>query len=176
MRPQFFIQHVQHIGDGQIFGVIDRLFEITPEILQQRGPVKRAGRHFVKLGFQLCGKIIFDIAVKEITKKRRDQPAAILGNEPGTIFADIITVLQDLNDRCVSRGPTNPQLFHPLDKARIRKARRWLGEMLFWGYLFCRNLVAFGHLRQQTTIIVFIVGFAAFLAIGGAVTAFLIYQ
>ena len=52
-------------------------------------------------------------------------------NEPFAIFDDITSLLEDLQNAGIGRGPANAKFFQAFDKACISEAGWWLGEMLF---------------------------------------------
>src|SRR3546814_6651602 len=76
--------------------------------------------------------------------------------------SDLIgAVLQDLDDRGIGRRAADPQFFQPLDEARLRKARRRLGEMLLGIDALFGRLVALTQPRQALAVFIRGVGLLA---------------
>src|SRR3546814_16415825 len=94
------------------------------------------------------------IFLEEALEERRQQPARFLGEEAVLLDSHIGAVLQDLDDRGIGRRAADPQFFQPLDEARLRKARRRVGEMLLGlDALFCR-LVALPPPQQALDVFI----------------------
>ena len=71
-RIQRAIERGQHLADRQILGAIDRSREIPPEVPQHLFPIDAPARHVVELVFEVCGKIVLDVALEEVRQKCRD--------------------------------------------------------------------------------------------------------
>src|SRR3546814_2487332 len=82
----------------------------------------------------------------------RQQPARFLGEEAVLLDSHIGAVLQDLDDRGIGRRAADPQFFQPLDEARLRKARRRLGEMLLGIHALFGRLVPLTPPRQALAV------------------------
>src|SRR3546814_13911836 len=91
----------------------------------------------------------------------RQQPARFLGEEAVLLDSHIGAVLQDLDDRGIGRRAADPQFFQPLDEARLRTARRRLGEMLLGIYALFGLLFAPTQPRQAIAVFIRGVGLLA---------------
>src|SRR3546814_3958098 len=101
------------------------------------------------------------IFLEEALEERRQQPARFLGEEAVLLDSHIGAVLQDLDDRGIGRRAADPQFFQPLDEARLRKARRRLGEMLLGIDALFGRLVALTQPRQALAVFLRGVGLLA---------------
>ena len=130
MFAEVLVQRVDHIGDLQLLGILDRLGEIFPEIAHHLAPVGGAAGDIVELLLQPGGEAGIDIALEEAGQERGHQPAAVFRNEALLVQPDIVPVLQHAQDRGIGRGAANAEFLHLLHQAGFGVARRRLGEML----------------------------------------------
>ena len=130
VRAEYFIKRIEHFADAQFGNACDGGVEVLPEVAQELFPVQLAVRHQIQLLFEAGGEVVFDIAAEELLQEGRDQPALVLGDEAVLLHLHIFAVAQHGQDRGIGRRTADPQLFHLLDQAGFRIARRRLGEVL----------------------------------------------
>ena len=130
MPPELRVEGGQHLADRQLLGAVDRGREIPPEIAQHLLPIDASAGHVVELVFEVGGEIVLDIALEKARQKGGDEPPAVLRHKAPFFEPDIGAVLQDLQDRCISRRTADAELFELLDEARLGVARRRLREVL----------------------------------------------
>ena len=128
--------------------------EVAPERVEHGLPVGTPARHIVKLFLHAGGKVVGDVTFEEAFEKRRQKTTRILCEETVFLRADVIAILQDLDDRGISRWTPDAQFLHPLHQTGFGEARRGLGEMLGRFDALLRRAVACLHEGQQTVVIV----------------------
>ena len=127
---EFLVELVEHFLDPQVLGLADGGGKCLPEFAQHLVPVDLAAGNIVELVLEMGGEAVFDVAGEIGLQERRDDTAAILGNEALAVDAHVIAALQHLDDAGVGRGTADAELLELLDQAGFRIARRRLGEML----------------------------------------------
>ena len=163
MRRQHLIERVDHAGNLQILGVVDRADEIAPEIAQHLAPRHLAVGDEIELLFEAGGEIVFDVFGEIAFQERDHDAAAVLGVKPALVEPHIFAVFQHLQDRGIGRGPADAELFHALDQRRFGIARRRLGKMLVGLDLALGEPLARAHLRQPAGLLVLGILVLAFL-------------
>ena len=131
--------------------------EVGPEVAQHVLPVELAGRDLVELLLEAGGEAVLDELGEEALEERRDDAAAILGDQRALFEPHVVAVLQHRACRRIGRGPADAELFHLLDEAGFGVARRRLGEMLLDQRFVELGRVADGERRQLAAILVVLV-------------------
>src|SRR6516225_4721529 len=149
MPPELGIERGQHLANGQLLGAVDRGRKVPPEIAQHFLPCGATARHVVELVLEIGGERVFDVALEKAGQKRGDEPPTVFWQETALLNPDVRTILQDLQDRRISRRAADAELFELLDEARLGVARRRLREMLSrFDRAACEPL-ALAHRRQS---------------------------
>ena len=112
-----------------------------------------AGADLVELVFQRRGKVILDIAFKEVQQKDRHNAALVFGQQAVFLICDIAALLDGCHNRRIGRGAADAQLFHTFDKRGLGIAGGRLCEMLFGVNGMFGEGFALGQRWQATVII-----------------------
>ena len=104
-----------------------------PERPHHRAPVGPAAGDVVELLLERGGEAGVDVALEEAGQERGDEPAAVLRDEALVLQPHVVAVPQHGQDAGVGGGAADAELLHLLDQARLRVARRRLGEVLVGG-------------------------------------------
>ena len=115
---------------AQLLRLADGGREVAPEFAQDLLPVDLVVRDAIELLFEVGGEVEFHVAAEEGLEEGDDDAALVLGHEALLFDPHIFPVAQRLKDRRVGRRAPDAELFHALDEARLREARRRFGEML----------------------------------------------
>ncbi len=126
--------------------------ERLPELSQQGHPVLFAARNGVQLVFEACGEIVVDVLFEMLQQERCHDPAGRGRGEAPVFQIDVLAVFQSLDDRGIGRRSPDAVLFQRLDQARLRVARRRLGEVLFTTHFNKGNLVALVEFGQAVVL------------------------
>ena len=151
---QNFVYLLKDFSDPQFSGFRYRSREIVPEIAQHLLIVGLACADFIKLVFQIGGKVIADVFAEIIGQECSDQAALILRDQAVFVFFNIAAILNGGHDRRICRRATDAQFFHAFDQRRFGITRRRLGEMLFVFDGFLGRWLALGDLRQALVIVI----------------------
>ena len=163
VRRQHLVERVDHLADAQVLDLADRADEVAPELAQQFAPFDLVVGDAVELLLEIGGEIVFDVAREEALQERDDDAAAVLRHQPALVDADVVAVLEHLQDRRIGRGPADAELLHALDQRGFRVARRRLGEMLGGADLLLGQRLARAHGGQAARLLVLGLVVAAFL-------------
>src|SRR5262249_50083490 len=117
VSSELCVESSQHLGNGQFLGAVDRYREIPPELPQHLLPIDPSAGDVVELVLEVCGKIVLDIAVEKARQEGGNEPAAVFRHKPPFFESDVGAILQDLQDRGISRRAPDAQLFELLDEA-----------------------------------------------------------
>src|SRR5690606_7556723 len=79
MRGKHRVERVEHLGDLEVFGVIDRADEVAPKFLEHLPPVDLVVGNAVELVLQRSGEIVLDITPEKTLKERDDDASLVLG-------------------------------------------------------------------------------------------------
>ena len=154
VRPEHVVQRVEHLGDAQFLDLLHGGDEVAPEIAEHVLPVELAGGDQVELFLEVGGEVVFDVAREEALEERRDDAAAVLGDEAALVEPHIVAVAQDVERRGIGRGAADAELLHLLDQARLGVARRRLGEVLLRCDLAVFELIALRRAAAGATVLV----------------------
>ncbi len=163
MRAEHLVERVDHLADLEVLDLADRAREVAPEIAQQVAPFEFVVGDAVELVLEAGGEIVFDVAREKILQERDHDAAAVLRDQPPLVEADVLAVLEDLQDRGVGGRPADAELFHALDERGFRIARRRLGEVLRGIDRAFLQRLALAHLGELAGLVVLRLVVAAFL-------------
>ena len=163
MRLKQIVERVEHLGDAQILDLVDRADEANPELLQHFLPIDLIVGNAVELFFERGGEIVFDVVREETFQEADDDAALVFRDEPLLIDAHIAAVLQHLQNRGVSRGAADAELFHALDQRCFGEARRRFGEVLRCFDRLLGEPLVFRHRRQPARLLILVGFVVAFL-------------
>src|SRR6185437_15230937 len=110
VRPQLLVELVQHLADAEVLGLADSGREGAPELAQHLAPVDLAVGDVVQLFLEMGGEVVLDVAGEIGLQEGGHDATAVFGNEALAVEPDIVTALQDFNDRGVGRGPADAEL------------------------------------------------------------------
>src|SRR6516165_8636177 len=98
----------------------------------------------------IVSSLVPSTAAEKACQKGGDEPPTVLGQKAPLLEPDVRTILQDLQDRRISRRAANAELFELLDQARLSVARRRLREVLLRLDCAACEPLALPHRRQSS--------------------------
>ena len=135
----------------RIVTVLGRAAEV--EITQPFGAVFLALGDFVEISFEPGGELVVHKVIEVLFEQldhRERQPA---GNERVAARGDVAAVLDGGDDGRVGRRTADAELFHALDQAGFRKARRRCRGVPVGFHAVDRQGVAFFDVRQSALVL-----------------------